>query len=39
MLQSEIKTGAHYAFREKRKPGIPFERLKVWDAAMDSDPA
>jgi hypothetical protein len=29
MLQSEITLGTHYAFREKRKPGIPFERVKV----------
>jgi hypothetical protein len=29
MLKSDIKAGAHYAFREKRKPGIPFERLKI----------
>jgi hypothetical protein len=29
MLKSEIKPGAHYAFREKRKAGTPFERVKV----------
>jgi len=29
MLKTEIKPGAHYAFREKRKPGTPFERVKV----------
>ena len=29
MLKSEIRPGAHYAFREKRKPGVPFQRLKI----------
>jgi hypothetical protein len=29
MLKSEIKPGAHHAFREKRTPGVPFQRLKI----------
>ncbi len=29
MLKSEIKPGAHYAFRETRKSSTPFERVKV----------
>jgi hypothetical protein len=29
MLKSEIKPGARYAFREKRTPGVPFQRLKI----------
>jgi hypothetical protein len=29
MLKSEIKPNSHYAFREKRKAGAPFERVKV----------
>lgn len=29
MLKSEIKPGAHHAFREKRTPGVPSQRLKI----------
>lgn len=29
MLKAEITPGAHYAFRERRAPGTPFERVRV----------
>jgi hypothetical protein len=29
MLKAEITPGAHYPFRERRKPGASFERVKV----------
>jgi len=29
MQKSEIKIGRHYAFREKRQPGIPFQQIRI----------
>ena len=29
MLKGEIKAGKEYAFREKRGPGVPLQRVKV----------
>jgi len=29
MDKSEIKAGRHYAFREKRQPGVPFQQIRI----------
>lgn len=29
MDKSEIKVGRHYAFREKRQPGVPFQQIRI----------
>jgi len=29
MLKAEIKPGGDYAVREKRTPGVPFQRARV----------
>ena len=29
MDKSEIKVGRHYAFREKRRPGVPFQQIRI----------
>jgi hypothetical protein len=29
MLKAEIKPGGEYAVREKRTPGVPFQRVRI----------
>jgi hypothetical protein len=36
MLKSQIKPGTEYAFRERREPGIPFQRVRIIQHARGS---